>query len=192
MIRVVVVDDEAPICEWLVYCIKKASSDYQVLSASSGLEALNVILREKPDVVFTDIRMPDMDGLELTQRVLEVFPYTVIAILTNYAEFSYAQQAISIGAREYYLKSELRASDIENLLTEIALKKKHLRDNKKSEYLLPDGSVDLYSFFRHRGEDGYVDYFWQQQSMTESDPYVVFSVKADDALGPHDPQRHHP
>ena len=106
-LKVMVVDDETPICQWLAYCIRRASEDYVVFSASNGEEAYEIILKEKPDIVFTDICMPDMDGLELMKKTLEVLPFTVFAILTNYAEFSYARQAVSLGAREYFLKSEL-------------------------------------------------------------------------------------
>lgn len=120
MLHIMVVDDEAPIRDWLVYCIQKCEAASSVTSAVNGEEAYRRILEQKPNVVFTDIRMPGMDGLELMSKVRDILPFTVFIILTNYAEFSYAKQAISLGAREYILKSEMRSSDIQRIVAEIA------------------------------------------------------------------------
>lgn len=132
-LNILVVDDETPICEWLVYCIRKASPDYVVQAANNGEEAYEKILHWKPDVVFTDIRMPGMDGLELMKAILEVLPFTTFAILTNYAEFTYAKQAVSLGAKEYFLKSELRAADLEKLLQEVMESKVKVRTSKVND-----------------------------------------------------------
>ena len=93
MLHIMVVDDEAPIRDWLVYCIQKCEAASSVTSAVNGEEAYRRILEQKPNVVFTDIRMPGMDGLELMSKVRDILPFTVFIILTNYAEFSYAKQA---------------------------------------------------------------------------------------------------
>ena len=88
MLHIMVVDDEAPIRDWLVYCIQKCEAASSVTSAVNGEEAYRRILEQKPNVVFTDIRMPGMDGLELMSKVRDILPFTVFIILTNYAEFS--------------------------------------------------------------------------------------------------------
>ena len=62
MLHIMVVDDEAPIRDWLVYCIQKCEAASSVTSAVNGEEAYRRILEQKPNVVFTDIRMPGMDG----------------------------------------------------------------------------------------------------------------------------------
>ena len=147
-LSVVVVDDETPICDWLMYCIKNASDNYVVASASNGEEALSLIMERKPDLVFTDICMPGMDGLELMRRVLKNLPFTVFAILTNYAEFSYAKEAVSLGAREYFLKAELRATDVRALLEKVYEAKKKIIANKQLD-VLPGGEIDLYDFYNN-------------------------------------------
>ncbi|MCI8402561.1 MAG: helix-turn-helix domain-containing protein [Lachnospiraceae bacterium] len=176
-LNIVVVDDETPICEWLLYCIRRASKEHQVVCASNGDEALGLILTEKPDLVFTDIRMPGIDGLELMRRVREILPFTVFAILSNYAEFTYAKQALSIGAREYFLKSELRAANIETLLSQVAEEKERKRRNK-TEDTFRSGCIDLYNYYRTQNEPDFADRFWERQGMAEDLPYTVLCFPA--------------
>ena len=174
-LNILVVDDETPICDWLVYCIRRASEDYVVTAASNGEEAYERIQEQKPDMVFTDIRMPGMDGLELMRRTLEILPYTVFAILTNYAEFSYAKQAVSLGAREYFLKSELRAADIEALLARVMASKTAKIHNKVND-VFPSGCIDLYEFYHTQEEPGFADRFWERHGMWKEVPYVLLRV----------------
>lgn len=174
-LNVLVVDDETPICQWLVYCIRRASENYIVDAASNGEEAYDKILREKPDLVFTDIRMPGMDGLELMKRTLEVLPFTTFAILTNYAEFSYAKQAVSLGAREYFLKSDLRAVDLEALLARVLESKTHKRSQKVND-VFRSGCIDLYNFYAGQGDLDHADRFWEKQGMWKNVPYQVLCV----------------
>lgn len=180
-LNVVVVDDETPICEWLVYCIQKASPDYQVSSALNGDDAYALILKQKPDVVFTDIRMPGMDGLELMRSTLEVLPFTTFAILTNHAEFTYAKQALSLGAKEYFLKSELRAADIEGLLLQIWNKKMNLLQAKTNE-VFSSGCIDLYLLYQNREESDFADKFWEQQGMYSNIPYQLICLPSHRSL----------
>lgn len=73
-------------------------------TASNGAEAFELVKKFKPKIIITDIKMPVMDGLELTQKAL-VFDETVkIILLSGYDEFIYAQQAMKLGAKEYLLK----------------------------------------------------------------------------------------
>ncbi|MEG1858560.1 MAG: response regulator, partial [Pseudoflavonifractor sp.] len=174
-LNIVVVDDETPICEWLIYCIRKASPDYEVFSASNGEDAYALILERKPNVVFTDIRMPGMDGLELMRRVLELLPFTVFAVLTNYAEFSYAKQALSLGAREYFLKSELRGADIEAFLTSV-MERAAAITAQKTQDTLPSGCIDLFNLYQQQEQPGYAGRFWKNQGMAEGMPYGLLCV----------------
>ena len=63
-----------------------------------------MILEKKPDILITDIKMPFMDGLELSEQVKKVLPATKIMILSGYNEFDYAKMAIKIGVTDYLLK----------------------------------------------------------------------------------------
>lgn len=120
MLKIVIADDELPIREWLNYCLKDNPEGLMVVgTASDGLEAYELAVKEKPDVVIIDIKMPKMDGLTAMKNIKQVLPQTDFIILTNYAEFSYAKQAISYGAKDYILKSELRSSDLIQVLKRI-------------------------------------------------------------------------
>ncbi len=72
--------------------------------ASDGELALPMILESKPDILLTDIKMPFMDGLQLSEKIREALPDTKIIILSGYDEFSYAQEAVRLGVTEYLLK----------------------------------------------------------------------------------------
>lgn len=174
-LNVVVVDDETPICEWLVYCIQRASHECHVMDARNGDDAFALIKKQKPDLVFTDIRMPGMDGLELMRRTLEILPFTVFVILTNYAEFSYAKEAVSLGAKEYLLKSELRARDIEKLLSLVLAQKIEAVQGKTGD-IYQSGYIDLYNFFQTQEEPDYADRFWAKQGMLDNVPYQILCL----------------
>ena len=72
--------------------------------ASDGELAYPMILEQKPDILLTDIKMPFMDGLELSELVKKELPDIKIIILSGYDEFAYAQKAVSLGVTEYLLK----------------------------------------------------------------------------------------
>ena len=72
--------------------------------ASDGELAYPMIKKAQPDILITDIRMPFMDGLELSELVKKEFPKIKIIILSGYNEFDYAKQAIHIGVTDYLLK----------------------------------------------------------------------------------------
>lgn len=171
-LNIAVVDDEAPICEWLVYCIGRIPGGHHVISADNGIAALELIRKEQPDLVFTDIRMPGIDGLELMRQIREELPFTVFIILSNYAEFSYAQQALAIGAKDYVLKSELRSADIERIVTEIAEKKERSAIGRKED-VFPSGCIALHRFYSTQNEPEYARRFWLKQGMLDGKPYVL-------------------
>lgn len=148
MIRVLIVDDEAPIREWVEYCILREKEKFSVAGlASSGEEALELIKKEMPEVVIADIRMPGMDGLELMKKAKEISPFTAFIVMTNYAEFSYAKQAITYGAKEYLLKSEMCAGDLIGALGKINENKEEIIKHKVRERL-PSGFIDLFRLYQ--------------------------------------------
>lgn len=105
-----------------------------------------MILKEKPDILITDIRMPFMDGLELSRMVKAELPDIKIVILSGYDDFEYAKQAIKIGVAEYLLKPVSSAVLLEHLSEiaekvrdereDLALKKVYYQEMQENEELI--------------------------------------------------------
>ncbi len=113
--KAVIVDDEDTIVTGLTRLLPWQKYGVEVAgSADNGQAALKVIQQEKPDILFTDIRMPGMDGLALIAALRSEFPEMQITILSGYPDFEYAQKAIRLGVSNYILKpskmSELEAA----------------------------------------------------------------------------------
>ena len=105
MIKVVIADDEDRICRLIQVLVNWEELGMTVAgTASNGIEALEVIKRENPDVLITDIRMPGCSGLELIAGAKKLSPRLHIIIISGYAHFEYAREAIQYGVSEYLLK----------------------------------------------------------------------------------------
>ena len=105
MYRVALVDDERLILEGLSRVVPWESLGCRVAgTASDGREGLALIRREQPDMVLTDIRMPNMDGLTMLAALHSEFPRMQMTVLTAYRDFDYAKRALTLGVCRYLLK----------------------------------------------------------------------------------------
>lgn len=105
MLKIVIVEDEEIIRRGLICTIDWLSMGAAVVGdAPDGLAALTVIKNTNPDVVLTDIKMPKMGGLELARKLQAENRKIQIVLLTSYADFSYAQEAVRLGVKDYLLK----------------------------------------------------------------------------------------
>lgn len=105
MVNILVVDDEPMICKGVATILKQSKLDIgEVFIAYNGFEALDFIHLEKIDLVFTDIQMEKMNGIELIENIFMEDPSIPIVILSAHGEFEYAQKAIRFGAKEYLVK----------------------------------------------------------------------------------------
>jgi two-component system response regulator YesN len=133
MLKIFLAEDEYVVREGIKNNIDWAAHGYEFCGeASDGELAFPMIQRLKPDIVITDIKMPFMDGLALSQIVSAELPNTRIIILSGYDDFDYARQAISIGVEQYLLKPVTRA-DMQKVLSQIAEKIENEKEQK--EYL---------------------------------------------------------
>ncbi len=103
MIRVLVVDDEALIRTGFQH-ILNAAGDIEVVAAVSGRQALAEVGRLHPDVVLLDIRMPDVDGLTVLERLRALPRPPVVAMLTTFDTDEYVAAALRMGAAGFLLK----------------------------------------------------------------------------------------
>lgn len=103
--NVILVDDEAIVRKGIRTVIGRKHRDWQVVGeAGDGAEALTLLERAAVDVMITDIRMPDMDGLQLMEEVRRRGFEVEIVVLSSYGEFEYARRAVRAGAVSYLLK----------------------------------------------------------------------------------------
>ena len=119
MLKTFLVEDEVVIREMIKKMIPWEQYGFELAGeASDGEMALPLILKSKPDLLITDIKMPFMDGLTLCRMVRKDFPEMKIVILSGYDDFNYAKQAIAIGVEDYLLKPITKNAFLERL-TEI-------------------------------------------------------------------------
>ena len=105
VMRVLIVEDEIRIREGIGKLLSHSGGLYEVIrEAGNGEEGLEAIFELKPDIVITDIRMPDMDGLEMLSRMVKAGYHTKAIVLSAYSEFEYARTAMKLGVTEYLLK----------------------------------------------------------------------------------------
>ena len=105
MYSVYIADDEMWVIVGLKKRIEKTGLTFQVVGeANNGVMALEEIEKKKPDILFTDIRMPGYNGLELLELLRKKELDTKVVLISGYAEFEYAQSAIRNGAYDYLLK----------------------------------------------------------------------------------------
>lgn len=105
MYRMMIVDDKDDIIKGIQSMGRWPEIGVEITGwANNGEEALAVMEESKPQIVITDIKMPVMDGIQLTESIKKRYPETKVIILSGYDEFHYAQQALKLGAEEYLLK----------------------------------------------------------------------------------------
>ena len=123
MYQVMIVDDEEPVLDSFTYILRKDVTDFTLCGkARSGTEAVSMIQKLTPDLVFMDIQMPGIDGLEAIRQVRHQVPNTVFILATAYERFDIAQKAIPLGVFSYMVKPISRKT----LLEELAKVKNHL------------------------------------------------------------------
>lgn len=104
MKKIIIVDDEIRQCRGLQNLLRRQYENLEIQIFTSASDALNYIEKEPPEIVITDICMPNMSGLEMTDSIKKINSRIIVILLTGYAEFEYAQKAISVGAFEYLIK----------------------------------------------------------------------------------------
>lgn len=135
MYKVVLVDDERIITDGMSKVIKWESIGTNLIgTAKNGIEGFELISRERPDIVISDIKMPGMNGLELVKKVYESFPEIRFILLSGFSEFDYAKQAMEYGVKHYLLKP-CNENTIMDAVREIC---EELNEKKERESFIED------------------------------------------------------
>lgn len=119
---VLLVDDEEEVIQVIMKKINWEGLGFSVIGyANNGVKALEMVEEFQPDVVMTDIKMPYMDGMELSNRIKTDFPATKILLFTGYDEFEYAKEAVHLEIEEYILKP-VNSIELTNVFTQLKIK----------------------------------------------------------------------
>ena len=128
--KILVVEDEPGPREGLVRLLSQSSPDWQLLvPAKNGIEGMAAAVEHRPDLVITDIRMPDGDGLEMVARLRSLGRRPEVVVLSGFSDFEYARKCISLGVKEYLVKP-VTAVGLVDLVRQIE------RDHREDEELL--------------------------------------------------------
>lgn len=131
MLKIFLAEDEVIVRETIKRMIPWENLGFELVGeAADGEMALPLLLRQKPDLLITDIKMPFMDGLTLAKVAKKEIPGLKVVILSGYDDFSYAKQAINIGVEDYLLKPITKNALIERL-TEIRSRYEHEKTQKE-------------------------------------------------------------
>ena len=119
---VLLVDDEEEVIQVIMKKINWEGLGFSVIGyANNGVKALEMVEEFQPDVVMTDVKMPYMDGMELSSRIKTEFPATKILLFTGFDEFEYAKEAVHLEVEEYILKP-LNSLELTNVFTQLKIK----------------------------------------------------------------------
>jgi YesN/AraC family two-component response regulator len=119
MLKVLIVEDNRIFREALKNRLDDYFPSIAVEEAATGDEALQKIVGTSPQLIFMDIRLPGVNGLELTKRVKKDFPGIIIAILTDYDLPEYRQAANQYGADRFFVKNAFKWDEVETLIKSI-------------------------------------------------------------------------
>ncbi|TVY06741.1 response regulator transcription factor [Paenibacillus cremeus] len=138
MYRILIADDEPMIRKGLQKLVEQSGLPIaSIRTAENGVEAMQLIREERPDFLFSDIRMPKMDGLELCREVAEMDADIQMVVISGYGDFEYAQKCVSFGVKEYLLKP-VNKNKIQDVLEKLI----RLDVKQRSEAFVPVSKLE--------------------------------------------------
>ena len=187
--RVIIAEDEKLIAKNIAKHIETEKPCFKVCGIySNGEDALNAIKQQPPDVVFTDISMPVMSGLELASKIHHTMNNVKCVIITGYADFQYAKEALHYGVKDYLLKpvdkDELHRvlKELELSLTDIYAGVKAGNDQESS--LSPEEIVKLVKEYVQNNYSGDLDLNTIAQNLGFSSSYLTKVFNRVDGITP--------
>ena len=119
MLKVLIADDEKMICSLISQLLDWNALGYEIVGmAYTGVDAYEMIRKEQPDVIISDIRMPGYDGIELIKRTKEAGIEAEFVMISGFKQFEYAQNAMKYGVK-YYLLKPIEEDKLQEIAEEI-------------------------------------------------------------------------
>ncbi len=173
MYKLVLIDDELHEIKQIERLIHRITEEFDVISFTNSFVALNYIKSNKTDVIVTDIRMPNMDGISLIKEISRINADIKIIILSGYAEFDYAKEAMSCGVK-YYLEKPISKGQLARAFEEI------LDELQKNKYLMTASYSEKYIEFL---EDICIGWFDSTEDMKAAFENQSFPFSIEEAFG---------
>ncbi|MCR5687733.1 MAG: response regulator [Lachnospiraceae bacterium] len=171
--RVLIVEDEIRISEGIEKLLHKTDSGYEVVGiASDGLEGLELCRQLHPDLIITDVQMPEMDGLRMLEAVYAEGINAKAIVISAYSEFEYARGAMKLGVTEYLLKP-INLSEFTNALEHI--KHQIMEDNRRK----PDKVGTLEQIMREivggrlQADDDTKNYLFKKYHVSSEQQFIL-------------------
>ncbi len=141
MVEILIVDDEKIERNGIRFLLKQQGIQAQIREAVNGQKALEALAQQSADILLTDIKMPFMDGLQLVEKAVALYPEMKMVIFSGYGEFEYARKAMKAGVNSYILKpvdpEEFRIT-LEQVMKELADEKLERELQEKSRNYLQE------------------------------------------------------
>ncbi len=156
MYKVMIIDDEPIIVQGFSRSVPWEKYDCQVVdTAGNGVEGKKLIEKNRPDMIFLDICMPEMDGLTMVAALRSEFPKMQVTILTGFRDFDYAKRALNLGVARYLLKP----SNMEEIEEAIRFMISRVEPKEESEEAgeLPETHENVASNFIVRNALAYIE-----------------------------------
>ena len=167
MFRVILIDDEPLIVEGLKKVVRWEEYQCTVVATAEDAEKGAELIRTlQPDILFTDIRMPGVDGLTMLAGLRSEFPDLQVTVLTGFRDFAYAQEAIRLGVARFLLKPS-KMDEIREALVCMTtrLEKKHMEQSTEQEE--PEERENAGSFLVNRAHDYLEEHYAEKLTLQE-------------------------
>ncbi|MFC4099462.1 response regulator [Paenibacillus xanthanilyticus] len=175
--KVLLVDDEARHLRGMTRLMRAIRPDYEVFISKNGMEALDLVIAERPQIVISDIRMPMMDGLAFMAKLADMKIRPKVIFLTAYNLFEYAQSALRNGAFDYLLKPvDLEA--VEGVL-------RRIEEELEREAVQSKGWKDAGLQHMLRGQPAYPGEPMEEGPSFIRKPGLVIVSRIEDLMGQH-------
>lgn len=144
-IKLLIIDDEIFIRESIIAFFE--DSNYKIFEAEDGKKGLELFRKEKPDVVFSDLRMPEIDGLEVLSTIKKESPNTPIIIISGTGDMRDAIEALKMGAWDYIMKPIYDLAVLEHAIKRVIERTKLIEENlhyqEHLEYMVDERTEKL-------------------------------------------------
>jgi two-component system response regulator YesN len=119
--KILIVDDEIFVRMGIKTTYDWSKYGFEIIGeAEDGIEAMDIFMKHKPDIVLVDIKMPRMNGIDFIAKVKDINPYCRFIVLSCYNEFEYVREAMKLGVRDYIIKTTMKRNELIEVIKKVA------------------------------------------------------------------------